>query len=164
MDDVEAGTPRSPAKDPGSAADAEHQPELDGDGAESADTPAGRKRRRGSRGGQRRRKTSTAAVAQRGDGDHAPGMAPAPPADQPELPENPREGRLAPEVAERTLVRKPQIGDTRPAPVAPAPALAAAKATTPKQPRRKQTARSRGRGGCRSVAGGGGHAGRSARP
>jgi ribonuclease E len=148
MDDVDAGTPPLPAKDPGSAFDAEHQPELDGDGADGADVPAGRKRRRGSRGGQRRRKSSTAkptrASAADADGDGAPGMAPAPPADQPELPESPREGRLTPEVAERTLVRKPQIGDTRPAPPVAAPAVA--KPATAK-PRRKQTSRSRGRSG-----------------
>ena len=154
MDDVEAGTSPSPAKDPGSAHDADHQPELDGDGADDgADSPAVRKRRRGSRGGQRRRKSSAATSVQatKRDGDHAPGMAPAPPADQPELPESPREGRLTPEVAERTLVRKPQIGDTRPAPPAPAPAVA--KTTTAKQPRRKQTSRGRGRGTAdRSVA------------
>ena len=35
----------------------------------------------------------------------------------PELPESMREGRAEPEAAERALVRKPQIGDTRPAPV-----------------------------------------------
>jgi ribonuclease E len=39
----------------------------------------------------------------------------------PELPEHPREGRLvSPEAADAALVRKPQIGDTRPAPVQPA--------------------------------------------
>ena len=38
----------------------------------------------------------------------------------PELPEHPREGRLvSPEATEATLVRKPQIGDTRPAPIMP---------------------------------------------
>ena len=38
----------------------------------------------------------------------------------PELPEHPREGRLvSPEAADAALVRKPQIGDTRPAPVQP---------------------------------------------
>ena len=52
-------------------------------------------------------------------------------ADQPELPENPREGRLTPEVAERTLVRKPQIGDTRPAPATPAPAPPVVAKSTP---------------------------------
>lgn len=38
----------------------------------------------------------------------------------PELPEHPREGRLvSPEAADAALVRKPQIGDTRPAPIQP---------------------------------------------
>jgi ribonuclease E len=147
MDDAQTGTSPSPAEDPGSAVDAEHQPELDGDGAGGAETAGARKRRRGSRGGQRRRKSATAraaAVTAEGDGngDGAPGMAPAPPADQPELPENPREGRLTPDVAERTLVRKPQIGDTRPAPQVAAPAVAN---SAPAKPRRKQTSRSRGR-------------------
>ena len=36
----------------------------------------------------------------------------------PELPEHPREGRLvSPQAADAALVRKPQIGDTRPAPI-----------------------------------------------
>jgi ribonuclease E len=46
----------------------------------------------------------------------------------PELPERISEGRARGEAAERALVRKPQIGDTRPAPpgsVAPAPVAAA---------------------------------------
>ncbi len=146
MDDAEAGTSSSPAKDPGSAVDAEHQPELEGDGAAAGDGPAVRKRRRGSRGGQRRRKSSVPTdVDSNGDGEHAPGMAPAPPADQPELPESPREGRVSPEVAEHTLVRKPQIGDTRPAPPTQ-PAAAPAQPTTPKPSRRKQSSRGRGRG------------------
>src|SRR5262245_13774214 len=77
-----------------------------------------RKRRRGSRGGQRKRKpagtTPTPAVA---------GEAPDSSAiDGLELPELPREGRISPEAAERALVRKPQIGDTRPAPRAAEPA------------------------------------------
>ena len=38
----------------------------------------------------------------------------------PELPDHPREGRLVlPEAADAALVRKPQIGDTRPAPMQP---------------------------------------------
>lgn len=38
----------------------------------------------------------------------------------PELPDHPREGRLvSPEAADAALVRKPQIGDTRPAPIQP---------------------------------------------
>lgn len=47
--------------------------------------------------------------------------------DQPELPDRMTEGRPSPEAAERALVRRPQIGDTRPAPTA-APA-------TPRAPR-----------------------------
>ena len=117
MDDVEAGTSPSPAKEPGSAADAEHQPELDGDGAEGDRRTGARKRRRGSRGGQRRRKSAAGGGRRRGERRRRPRPGHGRrrrPADQPELPENPREGRLTPEVAERTLVRKPQIGDTRP--------------------------------------------------
>jgi ribonuclease E len=153
MDDVDAGTSPPPAKDPASAVDADHQPERDGDGdlaADGAEAPTVRKRRRGSRGGQRRHKSSTAkSKTASDDGDLAPGMAPEPPDDVPELPESPREGRLTPEVAERTLVRKPQIGDTRPAPQTPVPA---AKAAAPKPARRRQSTgaagaqKTRGRG------------------
>ncbi|MET0144597.1 MAG: Rne/Rng family ribonuclease [Ilumatobacteraceae bacterium] len=89
-----------------------------------------RKRRRGSRGGQRRRRPDGSAP----DGDDAadPGSdltpeevgngaaGPAPrrnaAAARPELPEPLREGRASVEAAARALVRKPQIGDTRPAP------------------------------------------------
>ena len=53
----------------------------------------------------------------------------------PELPEHPREGRLvSPEATEATLVRKPQIGDTRPAPIIPvAPPTDSAPATSKKE-------------------------------
>lgn len=44
---------------------------------------------------------------------------------QPELPERMSEGRPSIEAAERALVRKPQIGDTRPAPPGAAPAPSA---------------------------------------
>ncbi|MDO8365001.1 MAG: ribonuclease E/G, partial [Actinomycetota bacterium] len=52
-------------------------------------------------------------------------------ADQPELPERMHEGRPSPDAAERALVRKPQIGDTRPGlagavPPTPPPGPAAA--------------------------------------
>ena len=66
---------------------------------------ASRKRRRGSRGGQGRRKP------QEVSGPLAVGDA-----EPAELPEPLREGRASVEAAERALVRKPQIGDTRPAP------------------------------------------------
>ena len=53
----------------------------------------------------------------------------------PELPEHPREGLLvSPEAAETALVRKPQIGDTRPAPIMPvAPPTDSAPATSKKE-------------------------------
>ena len=66
---------------------------------------ASRKRRRGSRGGQGRRKPQeVSGPLDVGDAEPA------------ELPEPLREGRASVEAAERALVRKPQIGDTRPAP------------------------------------------------
>jgi ribonuclease E len=82
---------------------------------------AAKKRRRGSRGGQRRRKPANSggsAVTDRDDVDSD---------DRPELPDRPMQGRIhSPEVAATALVRKPQIGDTRPAPAV------ATRATTPK--------------------------------
>ncbi len=115
MDDNDSGPDTGPttegAAPVGDVADAET----------AADGAPSRKRRRGSRGGQGRRKSADAAdsgVA--GNGERPPrvdadepmsaGSAPA------ELPELPREGRVSAEAAERSLVRKPQIGDTRPAP------------------------------------------------
>ncbi|MCU0260823.1 MAG: hypothetical protein MUE78_07375, partial [Ilumatobacteraceae bacterium] len=90
-------------------------PATAGDAADAADSstagPAGaaRKRRRGSRGGQRRRKPAGAAAATDGGSDAV--------GDPDELPDPIREGRPTDvAAAERALVRKPQIGDTRPAP------------------------------------------------
>jgi len=116
-------TPGTPAVDAGSA-DAT-------DDAPAADDAAARKRRRGTRGGQRRRKpaSTTESTAGETSADAADGDGPEQPeqredADQPELPEPMREGRPSAEAAERALVRKPQIGDTRPAPSAAPPATA----------------------------------------
>ena len=90
MDDAEAGTPSSPAKDPGSAVDAEHQPELDGDGADRCRRPpaASAAVAREAVNDAARARTELRATLQ-GRRRSAPGMAPAPPADQPELPESP---------------------------------------------------------------------------
>jgi ribonuclease E len=106
-------------------------PAADTDDAEAAaeGTPgdpsdeAQRKRRRGSRGGQRRRK-GTGAGSESGSSDHDGEAAIDHGDDDPErrpdeIPESIRAGRPATvEAAERALVRKPQIGDTRPAPPA----------------------------------------------
>jgi ribonuclease E len=100
-----------------------------------------KKRRRGKRGGRNRNKTRVeGAAGQNGQNAQSgePGQtprpsqprAPRPPRENPvaqdiELPDPPREGMMAsPEAADAALVRKPQIGDTRPA---PASAVATAK-------------------------------------
>ncbi len=117
--------------------------------ASGGDTSSpGSPRRRGSRGGRSRTRSSPDdAVA---SDDHL----------NPELPDLPHEGRpSSPEAADASLVRrqegdsaevrKPQIGDSRPLPGAPAPAPAGA--DTPKRKRRRG-GRGRGAGG---AAGGG---------
>ena len=95
------------------------------DGAADA-TEAARKRRRGSRGGQRRRKPAGENISAEDDGDDAIAPADAPVPDGPELPSPLREGRASAAAAEKALVRKPQIGDTRPAPASAASATATA--------------------------------------
>jgi ribonuclease E len=71
--------------------------------------PQRSRRRRGSRGGRNRKRTRTAPVEAGTDDE------------RPELPERPNEGRPSVEAAERALVRKPRIGDTRPAPASAQP-------------------------------------------
>lgn len=115
MSEMSAGVP-TPEQPQGNAPQS-GQPRTPG-------TPGGvKKRRRGKRGGRNRNKT-------RVEGAAAQPRAPRPPRENPvaqdiELPDPPREGMMAsPEAADAALVRKPQIGDTRPA---PASAVAAAK-------------------------------------
>lgn len=84
-----------------------------------------RKRRRGSRGGQRRRKPVSASNETGAIADDAD--------DRPEMPDRPKQGRIhSPDVAAAALVRKPQIGDTRPAP-ASAPVSAPTEAVPTKR-------------------------------
>ena len=136
---------------------ADNQP--DGDDSPSDETGSigepsvrtGAKRRRGSRGGRNRKKPSTATDGvddgdddgyddDEQDADDAagypaePAAAVTPPSatganGDVELPKRIAEGRATGAAAERALVRKPQIGDTRPAPPVPAlaPPAAAAK-------------------------------------
>jgi ribonuclease E len=174
MDDAQTGTTGSQAERIGADAETPSRaPDTatadDGAAAAAPDPEASdvtgaaatRKRRRGSRGGQRRKKAATAPPdggddIEASSGDRGPGLA-APPAGDGdvELPESMREGRAEPAAAERALVRKPQIGDTRPAPVVAAPTGGDAdkgggrKAKTPR----------RGRGGR-----GGGGSGTAERP
>src|SRR4249920_2813686 len=88
-----------------------------GDGAPP--TPARKKRRRGSRGGRNRPRPASDPNARVESDDDA----------EPELPDRPFEGQIHdPAVAERVLVpRKPQIGDSMPAPTRAEP-------TTPDTP------------------------------
>ena len=143
--------------------------------ASGSGTP--RKRRRGSRGGRNRSRSRAAGqgqgqgngaadrtdAAEPGAGEEtapAPATADAPagaatePLDDdriPELPERASEGRPSPEAAAAALVpkapRKPQIGDTRPAP--PPPAEAAAEGPAEGAPKRKRRRGGRGRGQAR---------------
>ena len=133
MSEMSAGVP-TPEQPQGNAPQS-GQPRTQG-------TPGGvKKRRRGKRGGRNRNKTRVeGAAGQNGQSAQSgePGQtprpsqprAPRPPRENPvaqdmELPDPPREGMMAsPEAADAALVRKPQIGDTRPA---HASAVAAAK-------------------------------------
>jgi ribonuclease E len=86
------------------------------------------KRRRGSRGGQGR-KSPASADRTAGEPDDATDDATDTSRDPDELPEPIGEGKVTdPAVAERALVRKPQIGDTRPlVPTKPPPGKAVAR-------------------------------------
>jgi len=106
--------------------------DAQGDGGSSAESVTN-KRRRGSRGGQRRRGSGT------------PDPSPADEAgivddrNDVELPERAGEGRPSAEAAEKALVRKPRIGDTMPVPTAPPPG--------PAVPSRGDATSADGRGG-----------------
>jgi ribonuclease E len=85
------------------------------DGAPTDAATGSRKRRRGSRGGQGRKKPSDgqASSSEPDDEPDGPDDADRQPV---ELPEPIREGKVQDrDAAEKSLVRKPQIGDTRPA-------------------------------------------------
>ena len=98
-------------------------------GSGEGGSSAAKKRRRGSRGGKNRKKPagqggeSTGSSEDRSDGQSRNGSSPGSGRNPQELPDPPREGRVSdPDAAEKSLVRKPQIGDTRPAPAKPAAA------------------------------------------
>jgi ribonuclease E len=98
-------------------------------GSGEGGSSAAKKRRRGSRGGKNRKKPagqggeSTGSSEDRSEGQSRNGSSPGSGRNPQELPDPPREGRVSdPDAAEKSLVRKPQIGDTRPAPAKPAAA------------------------------------------
>ena len=82
----------------------------DGDGDDTDGSSGPRKRRRGSRGGQGRKRSGGGQGDEQADEQVDDDRTPA------ELPEPIREGKVQDrDAAEKSLVRKPQIGDTRPA-------------------------------------------------
>ena len=100
-------------------------------GASGSEQSAGgnspaKKRRRGRRGGKNRNRSRQSGASESSD-------VPV------ELPDPPREGKMvSPQAASDALVRKPQIGDTRPAPVvAPKPEAAKPAADKPKSKSRR---------------------------
>jgi ribonuclease E len=112
---------------------------VDGDPTERS--AAAKRRRRGTRGGRGRNRTRV-----NGTG---PDDAAADDDAQPELPDRPIEGKVqSPEVAERVLVRRPRIGDTRPAPPpdAPEPPAKTGKPAAAGPRKRRRAASGRGAG------------------
>ena len=148
---------------PDSGADTPLSRPVDNGSGGSPDGSAGgaaRKRRRGSRGGKNRKKPTgqggepTEGSAGNGGGRSA--SAPGQGRNPQELPDPPREGKVSDQaVAEQALVRKPQIGDTRPAPVQK-PAAPAQKSDGSGNGKRKRRG---GRGRSRSGGGNGGGSG-----
>jgi len=146
---------------------------------EEARSPASR-RRRGSRGGRGNRKPGDAEPA--ADGEEAPARperarqprvaaVAAESPEIPDLPELPNQGKASPEAAARALVRRPKIGDSRPAPAgasappksprqAPADKAGAEAGTdsgdeeTPARKRRRRGGRGRGAAGVGKALGG----------
>ena len=110
-----------------------------------AGADAARPRRSGEPGRGPRRSRSRRPAGGKDRTAPPPGGAQRAPQGQPELPDPPGEGRADPAAAERALVRKPQIGDSRPAPPpAPPPPPAPAPAPAPARPRRADRPRGSG--------------------
>src|SRR5438552_720347 len=108
------------------------------DDAGDASAPPHKPRRRGSRGGRNRKRPASGAAAVETPSDDAD--------PRPELPERMSENRPSAEAAERALVRKPQIGDSRPAPPRsspPSPGPDGADAPAPARKRRRRGGRGR---------------------
>ncbi|MFM8870905.1 MAG: ribonuclease E/G, partial [Actinomycetota bacterium] len=118
-----------------------------GDGGNQAGASgAAKKRRRGSRGGRNR----SASGGQRPSSEARGG------ADDVEMPDVPSEGKVTdPKVADSSVVRRPRIGDTRPAPAAPPPQPTQQSSSGDGGGNKKKRRRG-GRGRSRSRSGGGG--------
>ncbi len=158
MDDIETGPapdrteppagradqPPATAAEPDASATAEGG---EGEGGEG-DGPSNKPRRRGSRGGRSRNRPRPEGAADQPDGDGASGQPD--PERTPELPDKHRETKPSAEAAEAALVRRPRIGDSRPAPDEPAADAAPSATGTPTEgggARRRRRRGGRGRGG-----------------
>ncbi|HWJ64185.1 MAG TPA: Rne/Rng family ribonuclease [Acidimicrobiales bacterium] len=168
--------PAAPKADPKPAPEAADQARAGGDAGSSPDgggeggsgsgsgSGEAKPRRRGSRGGRNRnRPRPEGSGADAADDGGSPSAAPKGGDDrQPELPDRHRENKPSAAAAEAALVRKPQIGDSRPAPAdAPGGAPAAggggeAGAGTSSSAKRRRRRGGRGRGGSGGGGGGGG--------
>jgi ribonuclease E len=159
-------TPEPPSSSTGSGPDARPPDGAEPPRADGPPRPPGAKpRRRGSRGGRNRsRPRPDAATGTTPSEPGAPDRASGARADrEPELPDRHGEGRPSTvEAADAALVRrpdpaaaarKPQIGDSMPAPPSAAPAPAPAGEGGPKRKRRRG-GRGRGAGGGQGGAGG----------
>ncbi|MFM7045293.1 MAG: Rne/Rng family ribonuclease [Ilumatobacteraceae bacterium] len=172
--DTSADGDAAPARGSGAAAQGE------GDGA-GAPRTGPKKRRRGSRGGKNRKKpgagpqgqgTGGGDDADEFDDDDANGVDDGDAADDgdddrddagdrhgdrnPEMPKRASEGRPSPEAAATAVVRRPQIGDTRPAPPAASPAVKMPGGSTPAAggaKKKRKRSKAKGKGG-QPVSGG----------
>ena len=149
MSEMSAGVP-TPEQPQGDAPQS-GQPRTPG-------TPGGvKKRRRGKRGGRNRNKTRVEGAVGQTQAPRPPRAVPVAPdvevstAQNIELPDPPREGMMAsPEAADAALVRKPQIGDTRPAPANAVVAAKPAAATADTEAKPKSRNRRGGKRGGRN--------------
>lgn len=123
------------------------------DSALSADQPA-KQRQRGSRGGQNRRPASQRSdeTAESNDRNDV------------EIPDRIREGKPSAEAAERGLVRKPKIGDTRSVPSASAPGSFAKQRDDGENDDRENDKKKKNRRGKGGGAGNGGGGSREPEP
>jgi ribonuclease E len=154
---ADASEPTSVSANPTGVA---HDPTDGGDDDGTEARPGGsanKRRRRGSRGGQNRKRPG--GEDEPGGPDDSDDDSDSPPDRSVELPERIREGRVTDvEAAERSLVKKPKIGDTRAAPFVPAipppgPAVVARPAATDGDAAPKNKRRRRG-SGSQAVRGG----------
>ena len=119
--------PPAPLRGPRSTPEKAAGPRPAATGDEERPASSGNRRRRGSRGGRGKRPQADAAAGDAGEA--TPGRTERPKAARsvlpdseiPDLPDLPGEGKASPEAAARALIKRPKIGDSRPAPAIPSP-------------------------------------------